>query len=597
MNRKQRRAATRQAAAPDPSALFADALRHHQAGRLNEAERLYRHVLAAKPRHADSLHLLGVVAYQTRRYDLAVDLIGQSITITPNVAAYHSNLGNAFKDKGRLEEAIASYRAALELKPDYAEAHNNLGLALRDQGDLDEAAASYRAAIEHRPDYANAHNHLGIALQELGQPGEAIVHYRKAIAATPDFAEAYNNLGSALLKLGRSDEAIACYRQALALKPDYPDAYNNLGLALRRHGQFEAAFAAHEWALRLGFDRNASYYALSGCRKFTQADRPLLAEMTAAIDDARASAANRAMHRFALGKICDDLAEYEAAIHHFDAANRLEREKRQFDRLNFTASIDRSLTTKQLDTSGASASDLPIFIVGMPRSGTTLVEQILASHPKVAAGGEIDFWLQWLDRADDAVPPSATRDYLRVLAAIAPNAARVTDKVPYNFLHLGRLHRLFPNARIVHCRRNPIDTALSIYFTRFAPHTRFARMNDFAYDRGDIVFYYQEYRRLMAHWRVIIGPDRLIEIDYEHMVAEPEANVRRLLAFCGLDWDDACLAFHRTDRPIGTASAWQARQPIYRTSAERWRNYAPWLGELRALLPAEPVADTPSGKS
>jgi hypothetical protein len=232
-----------------------------------------------------------------------------------------------------------------------------------------------------------------------------------------------------------------------------------------------------------------------------------------------------------------------------------------------------------------------VLIVGMPRSGTTLVEQILASHPDIAAAGELDFWPRRLDhvrrrrisRLDAAAERDIVRDYPALLRTYSPGARRVTDKMPFNFLFLGHIHRLFPNARIIHCRRLPVDTALSIYLTRFAG------LHDFTASREDIVRYYQEYRRLMAHWRAVLPPDRFLDIDYEDLVADPDSVSRRMVAFCGLEWDDACRDSHKTDRPIVTASVWQARQPVYRSSAERWRRYEPWLGELRLLL--EPPTD------
>jgi hypothetical protein len=230
--------------------------------------------------------------------------------------------------------------------------------------------------------------------------------------------------------------------------------------------------------------------------------------------------------------------------------------------------------------------ETPVLIVGMPRSGTTLVEQIVSSHHAVAAGGELGFWRE-RNRAGlgifaaDTDPDDARRlaeDYLQVLRTISPSAARVTDKLPFNFAHLGIIRQVFPRATIVHCRRHPIDTCLSNFATNFQiPY-------DFAGDRGSLVFFYRQYQRLMAHWRAVLPAERFIEVDYEVLVADPEPLTRRLVAACGLDWDEACLAPHRNRRAIGTASLWQARQPIYRTSVERWRRYEPWLGELRALL-------------
>jgi tetratricopeptide (TPR) repeat protein len=468
--------------------LFAEALRHHQAGRLNEAEPLYRQVLAFDRRHSDSLHLLGVIAWQTGRYDMAADLIDKAIAVNPKAAAYHSNLGLVFKDQGQLDKAVASYR------------------------------------------------------------------------------------------------------RAIALKPDYPDAHNNLGAALRDLGQFEEAIAGFEHALQSGGDPCFAYYEISRCRKFTEADRLLVAQMDALLADCRFSDSSRSVLHFALGKIFDDLAEYEVAIRHFDEANRLELGQRRFDPSHFAALVDRLVGAFPIDRPShspiASVSELPILIAGMPRSGTTLVEQIMVSHPKVAAGGELGFWLRQLDRIE---PPSAAafspaadgetiRSYLGLLNRISPLAPRITDKMPYNFLALGLVSRLFPKAKIIHCRRNPVDTALSIYFTRFA------KRHEFANSRSGIVQYYKQYRRLMEHWRALLSPAQFLEIEYEALIADREAVSRRLVAFCGLDWDAACLDFHKTNRRIDTASAWQARQPIYPSAVDRWRRYEPWLGEFRELL-------------
>jgi len=233
----------------------------------------------------------------------------------------------------------------------------------------------------------------------------------------------------------------------------------------------------------------------------------------------------------------------------------------------------------------ASRSETPVLIVGMMRSGTTLVEQILSSHPEIGAGGELTFWgdaaakLDHLaaDRTDDSSWQKLSSEYLALLGRFAPDAIRVTDKMPHNFLWLGLIHTVFPAARIVHCRRNPIDTCLSIYFTHFGV------AKDFAYDRKNIVSFYEQYDRLMAHWREVLPKDRLIEVNYEELVADRESVARKLISFCGVDWNDACLRHEKNERAVTTASMWQARQPIYTSSVERWRRYEPWLGEFNRL--------------
>ena len=289
---------------------------------------------------------------------------------------------------------------------------------------------------------------------------------------------------------------------------------------------------------------------------------------------------DRALLHFALGKMQDDLGEYARAILHYDQGNELERRKLVFDRGAFATEVDRlieSFTPARFDRHAApgTASEVPVCIIGMPRSGTTLVEQIVSAHPAVAGGGELTFW------NDHTADPDATAGlaagYVALLRRIGPEAARVTDKNPFNFLATGLIHLALPRARFIHCRRNPIDTCLSIFFTRFATP------RPFAYDRGDLAFYYRQYQRLMAHRRTVLPPDRLLEVDYEALTADPEPVTRRMIEFCGLDWDDACLAPEGNRRVVRTASVWQARQPIYRSSVERWRNYELWLGELADL--------------
>src|ERR1035437_867681 len=273
MNRKQRRAERKQVrpvmhvASPGVQEMFADAVRHHQAGRLHEAERLYRQILAADSRHADSLHLLGVIAYQVGRHDLAADLINRAIAINANDAVYHSNLSNALKGQGRLDEAVACCRRAIDLKPDFAEAHNNLGNALKDQGRLDDAVACYRQALVLKPNFAEVHNNLGKTLKDQGRLDDADACYRQALMLKPDYAEAHNDLGIALKDQGKLDEAVACFRQALVLKPDYAEVHNNLGSVLKEQGKLDEAVACLRQALVLKPDFAEVHNNLGNARK------------------------------------------------------------------------------------------------------------------------------------------------------------------------------------------------------------------------------------------------------------------------------------------------------------------------------------------
>jgi hypothetical protein len=313
-----------------------------------------------------------------------------------------------------------------------------------------------------------------------------------------------------------------------------------------------------------------------------EASRSLAGELAELLEQPGRTDFDRMVLHFALGKLHDDMGEYAEAIAHYDEGNRIEGRRLKFDRGAFAGEIDRLVETFTpacfaAQEEQATRSELPLLIVGLPRSGTTLVEQIVSAHPRVAAGGELTFWSE----ADPATDVSTlATDYLALLRRAGPDAARVTDKNPFNFLHMGLVHAALPQARFIHCRRNPIDTCLSIFFTRFATP------QPFAYSRDDLVFYFRQYERLMAHWRAVLPPERFLEVDYEALIGDREQVTRGIIAFCGLDWDDACLRPEHNNREVRTASLWQARQPVYATSVARWRHYEPWLGELRGLLPA-----------
>jgi hypothetical protein len=325
-------------------------------------------------------------------------------------------------------------------------------------------------------------------------------------------------------------------------------------------------------------------------RKLTADDGPLVARMNAALGRSNLTPRDRKLLHFALGKAHDDMGNDKEAMQNFEAGNRYRALGGRLERGALTQYVDRLIEAtppgyRDRQPDPGVEDPTPILIVGMPRSGSTLTEQILSSHPEIAAGGEQGFWGARCAAHEDisglTSTPEATRrladDYLAALRAFGRDAKRVTDKMLANFTLLGVIHRVFPNATIIHCRRHPIDTALSIFTTHFEANVNYAS------DRGDIVFFTRQYLRLMAHWRRVLPADRFVEVDYEALVADPERHARRLITACGVEWNDACLELHRNTRKIATASFWQARQPIYRTSVERWRRYEPWLGELREL--------------
>jgi tetratricopeptide (TPR) repeat protein len=605
--------------------LLEQALNHHRAGRLAEAEVLYRQILTKDPRHADSLHLLGMIEHQRGRHDAAVSLIGQAIAIDPDVAAFHSNLGTVLQAQGKLEEAGASFESALALKPDWAEVHSNLGNILQARGKLEEAAGSQGRAIELKPNLAQAHSNLGNIQREQGKLAEAVVSYQRALALLPDYvdahsnlgtvllaqqrveeaivqferalalnpnhATAHNNLGNALLKRDRMDEAQTHYERALALKPDYANAHNNLGNVLKEQGRFDDAMSHYGRAIALKPDYGEAHLNRAELKRFKRDDEELVAlkALEASVDLPPDKAV---FVHFALGKALDDAGDYDGAFEHLRRGNALKRqqidyqERRALDLVDrIRATFDRAL----FDRFGQAgeASRAPIFVLGMPRSGSTLVEQILASHPQIYGGGELTI-LEKMDAAglynlgdpsgDAAQWRSLGETYLSQLPKIPDGKVRIVDKLPGNFLRIGLIRLMLPNARIIHTCRHPVDTCLSCYSKLFTDGLLFS------YDLGELGRYYRSYSGLMEHWRTVL-PGYVLDVSYEDVVADLEGQARRIIAYCGLAWDDRCVSFHQTIRTVRTASSVQVRQPLFRGSIDRWRRYESHLGPLIAELP------------
>jgi Tfp pilus assembly protein PilF len=580
--------------------LLVAGLAHHQAGRWAEAERLYTSALELDPANADGLYLRGTVFSQTGRWDAAIQEIGAAVELDPHNPRAFNNLGTALKGQGHLDEAAAKYSDALRLKPDYPDALYNLGTVLTEQGHLDEAVARYSEALRLKPDYHQALNNLGTALRKQGKLDEAIVRYSEALRLMPDYPDALNNLGNALQEQDKLDEAIACYRAALDLRPDHPDTHLNLGVALKVSGSLDEAYHAFEVAVGLAPERGTCYRMLADTGRITP-DSPYLRRMEElAANMAALPEADRMELHFALGAVYADCGQQERSFRHLLAGNRLKRGRIAYDEAGALALFERirSVFTAELlaaDPEDGSPSRLPVFVVGMPRSGTTLVEQILASHPQVFGAGE----LMDLPRLTGNLEPAAglaafpeavavlSRErlgslgdaYLDGLRTRAPSVERIVDKLPDNFLRVGLIHMALPGARIVHVRRDPVDTCLSCFsklFTDELPYT---------YDLAELGRFYRAYEGLMEHWRQVLPPGVMLEVRYEDVVADLEGQARRIIDHCGLPWDARCLAFHLNRRLVRTASSVQVRRPLYASSVGRWCVFAdlarPLLDALR----------------
>jgi tetratricopeptide (TPR) repeat protein len=496
-------------------------------------------------------------------------------------------------DAKRWDEAIPLFSEIVQIDPRNPQAHHDLGMMWLFSGRPAEAAASLERAVELKPGFDSALGHLATALLQQGREREALIAFRKLGRSADDPAARRFFLARALAMEGKPEEAEKELRQALAQAPQMAAARAFLGELLSNRGMFEEA-ARH--LSQAAETYPAAFQQLTLAKRMTEADRPLVERMRSLADGPGLDVFPRTNVRFALGKAYDDLGDYAEAMRHYEEANRLRAMTVRLDRPALAARYDSIIAgftaealerARQLLAGPAGPGDeRPVLIVGMPRSGTTLIEQILSSHPAVAAGGELNFWGDRLRGWDSlrvgAVEASAlaeaAEDYRASLRQIGPAALRVTDKAPRNFELLWLLRLALPEARVIHCRRSPVDTCLSIFFANFSAR------QDYACDRGDLVFFYRQYERLMDHWRRALPADRFTEVEYERLIADRAAETRRLVAFCGLEWDDACLTPERNGRAVKTASLWQARQPVYETSIDRWRRYEPWLGELRELM-------------
>jgi tetratricopeptide (TPR) repeat protein len=533
-------------------------------------------------------------------------------------------LATKFLSADRPVDAIVPLREAAQLEPSNAIIHHDLGLAYLEIGRIPDAIAAFQFAVAANPRYTDAYFRLGIALEKVGNIGAAIDAYDRATKLQPSLTEAWFRAGALVYTVGHLQEAIGCFRRAaatgvrtsfgrlgkaralviedrnqeaekilretLVADPTNAMAYDLLGSVLSELGRFDEARACFERTVGIAPMLAGSYYDLVRCRPVTSNDKGLVPEMQAALATPGLESQQRLRLHLAIGKAAEDLGDYSLAMQHFDAADAVRRGCASFDSATFSIEVDRLIARctpeliRRADELG-SPDATPVLIIGMPRSGTTLVEQIVSMHPKVGAGGELNFWNEqgagWhrsSDAADAQFLAKRAADYLGVLRGIAPNAARVTDKMPFNFLWAGLIHLAFPRAILIHCRRAAIDTALSIHQTFFHPALAFPTGG------AELVAYFRVYQRLMDHWRTVLPPDRFIEVDYEELTRAPEPSIRRIIAACGLSWDDACLRPESNPRAVKTPSKWQTRQPIYRTSVERWRRYEPWLGPLRALV-------------
>jgi tetratricopeptide (TPR) repeat protein len=499
--------------------------------------------------------------------------------------------GNELLARGAYSEALECYQDVVNFDPRDAAARNGLGAALAQLTRYAEAEDQFRRAIGIRTGFPEAHYNLAGVLQSTGRAHESEMPLRRALKLKPSYVDARVSLGMSLVLLGRLPEARECYEKALRVQPRHVQALVGVGQIETREGRFAEAETMYRRALEVDPSAANAWAALVWLRKMAPGDGSWLKRAQELLTS-NLSPIDEATLRFAVGKYCDDVGDFAQAFRSYQRANELHKKRAEpynrQARTDFVDDLVRVYTRGSLEHARAGASDStrPVFVVGMPRSGTSLVEQILASHPAVRGAGELDFWTGAVRKHESAIrteiPGEPLRkklamEYLRVLAGHSSDAQRVVDKAPVNSDYLGLIHAVFPNARIVYLRRDPIDTCLSCYFQQFSP------LMNYTMDLSDLAHYYNEHRRLMAHWRSVLPPETVLDVPYAELVVDQEQWTRRILEFVGLQWDTRCLEFHRTARAVTTASTWQVRQKIYGTSVARWHNYKKSIAPLLEL--------------
>ena len=601
----------------------------------DEAEDLLRRAIKLAPTFAKPHEDLGFLLVEQGRADEAVDILRNATRLDPESEMAHFNLGRALSLTGRGDEADASFEASFEINPE----RRKLALAAEHhkEGRTDQAATVYREilraspnnvdalrllagilvkesdyeeaenlltrAVSLAPDFALAQLDLGDLYLEQNRYADAIGAFEKAVDLVPDTAKAHHRLGSALAPSGQTYAALDAYRKAIELYPEHVGAWIGVGHTLKTIGEQAEAIDAYRECIRLRPQNGEAYWSLANLKtyKLSDADIQEMKSILGSGDDITDQSAVN--FRFALAKASEDKGDFDAAWEHYTEGNAWQRQLEHYDPVQTEVSNDEIV--KVFDkafvdrTSGLGLDSTdPIFVVGLPRSGSTLIEQILASHSMVEGTSELPYVGKVAtslnrNRADGVNYPFAVkelgeshlkalgRDYLqRAEVHRQTDKPRFVDKMPNNFPSIGFINLMLPNAKIIDARRYPLDSTLSCY------RQLFARGQTFVYDLADIGEYFLQYQRMMDHWHAVL-PGRVLTVQYEDMVTDFDNQVRRLLDYCELPWEDACATFYETERPVRTASSEQVRQPVYTRSVHYWRNYEQHLGELIEIL--EPV--------
>ena len=601
----------------------------HDLGQLETAVQSYQKALEIDASYTEAYNNLGNVYQELKQFDSAVQSYQKALEIKPDYVAAQYSLGNTFMELGQLEEAVKSYKAALKLKPDFVEAINNLGITFFKLYQLDDAIRSYERAIALDPDFADAHNNIGIVFSELGQLDEAIMSYKAAITLQFDYAEAHYNLGLIFHDLKRLDEATQSYKTAIAFQSDYADAHYNLGILYHDVGQLKMAIDSIKMAIKINpenadthkylgntFQSNGQIDEAIKCYEKALSINPFHADahrnlstiknyihdddqinlMQDLLLNGNLSQSDLVHINFALAKANEDLGKKDDLFKSLNEGNRLRKEELNYslnkdldEHSNLKRLININLSNSKESVKFKSSKIRPIFIVGMPRSGTSLVEQILSSHQKIHGAGELstlnnlivpiisDYILKDKKVTEDSYL-SVRNDYLSYISRLNVTETIITDKMPTNFRYIGFILKAFPEAKIIHLNRDSRAICWSIYKSYFPGEGL-----GWAFNMKDLAGYYNSYIDLMTFWHQLF-PRKIYDICYEDLTTNQEEETRKLLKYCELEWDDNCLNFHNNKRAVKTTSSLQVRKKMYQGSSEVWKKYESYLQPLIKVL-------------
>jgi tetratricopeptide (TPR) repeat protein len=592
-------------------------------------------VLKSFPKDAHTHHNLANSLYELHHYDDAIKHYNTAIDINSNLIDSYINCAIAYRAIKNYESAVQCLKQALNLDKANAKAFHILGVIYTTSEDYPRALECLENAHQLMPNNVEFHLSFANVLEKAGLIYDASVEYQTLCNNNPNFSEGFLLYGELLFRTNRFEEAVECYKHALALTPENLDILDNLGSAYVGLSNIESALKTFEMALEKDPNRISS---LKGMEEAYQNDGQLdkaidLCDKIIALDTnapaghilksriinaksndklvedllrftACDNKEDQAKVHFALGKAYDDRSDYQEAFKHYAIANTLRNKGLNYSKegteLEFTKLINFFTPDLFNNKDIGITTDTPILIVGMPRSGTTLTEQILSSHPSVMPAEEVDFWpttsrhlplrlhtstqypecLNQLTQGNAYEIATMYMSTLHKIAGMNNEAKYITDKMPHNFLNIGLIALLFPNVKFIHTKRDPIDTCLSIYFQNFTNY------HSYAFDLNNLGFYYKQYERIMNHWHQVL-PGRIIDINYSDIVSDPEYWTRKLISHFDLEWSDSCLAPHKLERTVKTASLWQVRQPIYKTSIQRWKNYEPYIQSLIEALKSD----------